>query len=116
LFVRDGVLVATRSYPQRTTLPTRDVLTAFLAQFYAGGKVVPPEILVMEEPDDVAGVEEVLSALREARVEVRVPQRGGGRDLLAMAVENAALSLAEHRTATRTAAAALGALATRLGL
>jgi excinuclease ABC subunit C len=116
LFVRDGVLVATRSYPQRTTLPRRDVVTAFLAQFYAGGKVVPPEVLVEEAPDDVEGVEEVLSALRGSSVVVRVPQRGGGRDLVAMAAENAALALAEHARTARDAGAALEALATRLGL
>ena len=116
LFLRDGHLVATRAYPQRTNLARRDVLTAFLAQFYAGGKIVPEEVLVEEEPDDREGIEEVLSALRGARVRVRVPVRGAGREVLETAAGNASQALAERAVEARNAAAALAALAARLGL
>ena len=114
-FVRDGHLVATRTYPQRTTLPRKDVLTAFLAQFHAG-KVVPAEILVEEEPDDREGIEDLLSAMRGSRVRVRVPQRGGLRDLLETTAANARLALEEQRAGARDAAAALASLAERLDL
>ncbi len=116
LFVRDGHLVATRAYPQRTNLSRRDVLTAFLAQFYAAGKIVPEEILVEEEPDDREGIEEVLSALRGAKVRVRVPVRGAGRDVLETAGGNASQALSERAVEARNASAALAALAGRIGL
>jgi excinuclease ABC subunit C len=116
LFVRDGILVATRAYPQRTTLPKKDVITAFLAQFHVGGKVVPPEVLVEVEPHDREGVEEMLSALRGSRVRVHAPTRGAGRELVEMAARNAGLALAEHATAAKGARAGLAALAARLSL
>jgi excinuclease ABC subunit C len=116
VFVRDGVLVATRAYPQRTTLPKKDVVTAFLAQFHVGGKVIPPEILVEEEPHDVEGVEAMLSGLRGARVRVREPSRGAGRELVEVARRNAELALEEHATAAKGARSALEALASRLDL
>ena len=116
VFVRDGILVATRAYPQRTTLPRKDVITAFLAQFHAGGKVVPPEVLVEEEPHDREGVEQVLSGLRGSRVRVRAPSRGGGLELVETARRNAELALEEHASAAKSARAALDALASRLGL
>ncbi|HVG93457.1 MAG TPA: excinuclease ABC subunit UvrC [Planctomycetota bacterium] len=116
LFVRDGHLVAARAYPQRTLLARRDVLTAFLAQFHAAGKIVPPEVLVEEEPDDVEGVAEVLSGLRGGRVDVRVPRRGAGVALVTMAQRHAALALEEHSLSARAAAGGLAALATVLGL
>ena len=116
LFVRDGHLVAVRTYPQRTDLPRKDVLTGFLAQFHAGGKLVPPEVLVEEAPDDVPGLEEVLASLRGGPVAVRVPQRGAGLELIELARQKAAFALQEHGVSSRQAAAALAALAERLGL
>jgi excinuclease ABC subunit C len=116
LFVRDGLLVATRAYPQRTNLARRDVLTAFLAQFHAGGKVVPPEVVVEEEPDDLEGIEEMLSSLRGARVNLHVAQRGALRALVETARANAQHALEEHSRASREAAAGLAALAELLGL
>jgi len=115
-FVRDGHLVATRTYPQRTLLPRQGVLTGFLAQFHAGGKIVPAEVLVEEEPDDVPGLEEILGALRGSRVVVRVPKRGPLLSLLETARRNAELALAELDAAAREAAVGLAALRARLGL
>lgn len=116
VYVRDGHVVATRAWPERTALARRDVLGAFLAQFYAKGKVVPAEVLVEEAPDDVQGIEEVLGELRGSRVAVRVPQRGPGRDLLDLARRHAAEALREHGERARAARAALERLAEVLGL
>lgn len=116
LFVRDGHLLAARSYVQRTNLSKRDVLTGFLAQFHPGGKVVPPEILVEEEPDDREGLESMLSALRGSAVVIRVPKRGPAVELLARALESAEQALDEHAVAAKGAAAGLEALAKELGL
>ncbi len=116
LFVRDGHLLATRTYPQRTELPARDVLTSFLAQFHAGGKVVPPEVVVEEEPVDREGIEDVLSALRGGPVHVHVPKRGALKSLVETARENARLALVEHARSAAQAESALASLAEVLGL
>jgi len=116
LFVRDGHLVAARTYPQRTTLSTKDVLTAFLAQFYATGKIVPPELLVEELPHDPEGVAEVLGSVRGAPVALRVPQRGAGVELMELARLNATTALAEHAESRKAAAGGLDTLARHLGL
>ena len=116
LFVRDGHLLAARSYVQRTNLAPRDVLTGFLAQFHAGGKIVPPELLVDEEPDDREGIEAMLATLRGSAVSIRVPKRGPGVDLLARAHEHALRALEEHATASKGASAGLATLAKHLGL
>jgi len=116
LYVRDGHVVAARAWPQRTALGRAEVLHAFLAQFYVRGKVVPPEILVEEEPPDVEGLEAVLAALRETHVSVRVPKRGPGRDLMAMARKNAEVALGEHSVRARRSQGALVRLADLLDL
>lgn len=120
LFVRDGHLVAVRTYPQRTDLSRRDVLTGFLAQYYAGPgaarRILPPEILVEEETDDPEGVAEAVAAQRGGPAAVRVPQRGAGRDLVALAQAKAVLAHQEHRVGATAAAAALAAIGDALGL
>ena len=116
LFVRDGHLLAARAYVERTDLAPRDVLTGFLAQFHAGGKVVPPEVLVESEPDDRVGLESALSALRGSGVSIRVPQRGPALALLDRARETATLALDEHAVAAKGAHAGLVGLARLLAL
>jgi len=116
VYVRDGHVVATRAWPQRTRIGRAELLHAFLSQFYARGKVIPPEVLVEEEPPDLPGLQDLLARLRAARVTIRVPQRGPGRDLMAMARTNAEVALGEHSALARRAQAALQAIAAHLGL
>ncbi len=49
----------------------------------AARKTCPKEILVPVEPDDLELYEEFLSLNRGSKVRIRVPQRGGKRELLA---------------------------------
>lgn len=116
LYVRDGHLVAHRTWPQRTALPPKDVITAFLSQFYVRGKIVPAEVLVAVAPEDVEGLEGVLGELRGAPVRVRVPRRGPGRALIEMAEENAGVALEEHSARARAVRSALASLAEHLDL
>ncbi len=115
-YVRDGHVTATRALPHRTTLPRREVLTTFLSLFYANGKIVPPEILVGEEPVDPEGLAEALSAVRGAPVVVRTPQRGAARALLDLTRRHAEEALAEHSARAKEAHAALERLAEVLDL
>ena len=116
VYVRDGHVVAARAWPQRTRLSRRDVLHAFVSQFYLRGKVIPAEVLVQEEPDDVDGLQELLAELRGAPVRVRVPKRGAGNDLMEMAARNAEEALQEHSERARNARAALERIQTLLDL
>jgi len=116
VYVRDGHVVATRTWSQRARLTRREVITAFLSQFYLRGRIVPAEILVEEEPWDREGLETVLAGLRGAAVRVRSPRQGPGRALVEMAAQHASEALDEHSARAREARAALVLLAERVGL
>ena len=76
-----------------------EILSALLKQYYDRGGVIPREVLVPEPLDDQTLVEEWLTDTRGKRVSVLVPKRGAGRDLLAMATENAKAVLQSERSA-----------------
>lgn len=116
LYIRDGHLLAARSWAQKGARTRRELLTAFLAQFYARGKVVPAEVLVEEEPDDLPGVQALLAGLRGGPVEVRQPRRGPGVELVDRARRNAEQALAEHSARARDAQQALQRLGEVAGL
>ncbi|MDJ0973744.1 MAG: excinuclease ABC subunit UvrC, partial [Planctomycetota bacterium] len=116
VYVRDGCVVATRTIAQRTTLGKADVIYAFLSQFYLRGKVIPGEVLVEAEPEDLEGLTALLTSLRGGRVMVRRPQRGKARELIAMALGNAEVALSEHSARVKQMQEALGALGEHLGL
>lgn len=117
MFVRDGAVVSVRDVPlPRAEGDERDVVAAFLGQFYDPTKYVPAEVLVPAEPEDREVFETVLSDLRGARVTVRVPQRGAQRDLVEIARKNAELALQAQRTARALAAESLARLAALAGL
>jgi excinuclease ABC subunit C len=83
---------------------TSSLVEDFLLQLYAGvapedvRDAVPREILVPELPPEHATFERLLSDLRGAKVEIRVPQRGDKRTLQETVARNAAESLALHKT------------------
>jgi excinuclease ABC subunit C len=58
---------------------------------------IPREILVPDEPDDVALYEQFLTTARGARVRLRVPQRGAKRELLVTVDQNAREAFVRHK-------------------
>lgn len=116
IYVRDGHVLAARTWTQRGARSKRDLVTAFLEQFYLRGKVIPPEVLVEEEPEDRDGVVALLEGLRGGPVDVRRPQRGPGADLLRLAQKNAEAALLEHSARARQFQEALRTLAELLQL
>jgi excinuclease ABC subunit C len=58
---------------------------------------VPKQVLVPYDADDLATYEEWLSHMRGSRVQIRVPQRGDKRDLLATVTRNAGEEFVRHR-------------------
>jgi excinuclease ABC subunit C len=78
---------------------TPALVARILEQLYADASRddVPKEILVPVEPDDIELYEEFLSLNRGSKVRIRVPQRGGKRELLHTAMLNAKESFARHK-------------------
>jgi len=75
----------------------REVMAAFLKQFYRDTPYVPPEVILPETVDEALVIEEWLRSKRGAKVTLRVPRRGRARDLVRMATENAVETLASLR-------------------
>ncbi|KQV03379.1 MULTISPECIES: excinuclease ABC subunit UvrC [unclassified Kitasatospora] len=70
-----------------------------LQQLYGGGtESVPREVLVPALPEPLAPVQEWLTGLRGAQVDLRVPQRGDKKDLMTTVQRNAQQSLILHKT------------------
>ena len=76
----------------------RDVMAAFLKQFYEEAAYVPPEVLLPEQIEEVLIIEQWLRGKRGAKVTLHVPRRGQKRELVALAAKNAAETLASLRT------------------
>jgi len=75
------------------------LMERLLQQVYGGesSEGVPREVLVPVLPEDAEAVEQWLTELRQARVEVRVPQRGDKRQLMETVRRNADQALARHK-------------------
>ncbi len=94
-FLRDG-----QHYGGRLFYPTHEVdqdiseiLTAFLAQFYAD-KPAPSLLILDTPPAECALLEEALSSRAEHKVHILVPQTGDKKRLVEMARHNAQEALA----------------------
>ncbi|MDI7276098.1 MAG: excinuclease ABC subunit UvrC, partial [Anaerolineae bacterium] len=121
-FVRDGKLIGRDYFILTGTLDedARSIMSSFVKQFYDEAAYVPPEILVQSRVDEWLVIEEWLRRKRGTKVALRVPRTGPKRELVKMAAENAAETLANlraqwEREETRYTEA-LGELQVALGL
>jgi excinuclease ABC subunit C len=73
------------------------LVARIVEQLYADAPLVPKEILVPLLPEDADLYEEFLTLNRGSKVRIRVPQRGGKRELLATANLNAREAFARHK-------------------
>jgi excinuclease ABC subunit C len=73
------------------------LVARLVEQLYADAPTVPKEILVPVEPEDRELYEQFLTLNRGSKVGIRVPQRGGKRELLATATLNAKEAFARHK-------------------
>jgi excinuclease ABC subunit C len=71
-----------------------ELASSFLKQFYSTAAMVPPEIVVETQFEDIDVVEDWLSAKRGGRVHVKVPKRGEKLHMVEMVSQNAKLELA----------------------
>ncbi|MFQ6000836.1 MAG: excinuclease ABC subunit UvrC, partial [Anaerolineae bacterium] len=121
-FVREGKLIGRESFLLEGTKgeEAKEVLTSFLKQFYDAVAYVPSEILLGSEIDETPVIRAWLEERRGAKVALSVPRRGKKRELVKLAEENAAQTLAhleaQEAIDEEKAMAALTDLQERLGL
>ena len=100
-FVRKGRVVGRKGLivDKVEDVETPALVARVVEQLYADAAAadVPKEILVPVEPDDLDLYEEFLGLNRGSKVRIRVPLRGGKRELLETAMLNARESFQRHK-------------------
>ena len=119
LHVREGRVVGTQGYAlEGVGVDDGELLSSLLAQYYAlgTGREVPREVVTPTAPEEEEALASWLSDRAERRVTLRVPQRGGLRELVGMARSNAELGLAQRLEARDSIRTTLEELRDALGL
>ena len=121
LFVRGGSVVAAESYKiDASDEAFSEIITQFLLQFYLDTDAIPREIVVIDEPENAAAAEALLSERASHTVHIRVPQRGEKRKQAELARLNAQQTLSRSRELIRRewerGEGALNELASIIGL
>jgi excinuclease ABC subunit C len=116
LFVRAGVLTGSRLFSLTWGLNDAEGISAFLPQYYTQGTYIPDEILLPLEIEDGEALAEVLADARGRKVAVLHPLRGVKRELVDLAVKNAASALRERDEKQASVETLLGELHKRLHL
>ena len=100
-YVRKGRVVGRKGIvvDKVEDLASSALVSRIVEQLYADAPPanVPKEVLVPTLPDDLDLYEEFLGFVRGTKVKIRVPQRGGKRELLATAQINAKESFVRHK-------------------
>jgi excinuclease ABC subunit C len=98
-FIRGGKLLGREYFVLEGTREEDDcqVMSAFLKQFYEEAAYVPPEVLLPRQLDEALIIARWLRQKRGEKVTLRVPRRGRKQELVRMAAENAAETLAALR-------------------
>lgn len=96
-FIRGGKLVG-RDYfllDGAEDTPDSDVISGFLKQFYDRAPTVPAQVLLPNEIEEANIIRQWLKTRRGGKkVEIRIPRRGKKKELIQLAAENAAETLA----------------------
>ena len=100
LSVRSGALVNKNVFQLSAADPIgSEEGVSLIAAHYDSGASIPREVMLAFDADeeDVSLLSEYLSLLAEHKVVVKIPERGDGRALCAMAEENATEAARQHR-------------------
>lgn len=117
MFVRGGkVIGVTGKKFSRIGSSDEETLQSFVFQYYMRDHYIPREILLPMEIPDMKILRQLILKEREERVGIQAPRRGKGRELVKMAVENAARSLVEWEKMEDAAGSRLTYIAGRLHL
>lgn len=96
-FIRGGKLIGREYFLMEGTedAPDASVLTEFLKQFYDQTPTVPPQVLLPQEVEEAQIIRQWLNHKRSGeKVEILVPRQGPQQELIQMAAENAAETMA----------------------
>ena len=107
LLVRAGLVTGGREYFFPELPPDRDLLGAFLRQYYTEGRPLPDELLLPVEVPDRRLLEVLFSDEKGAKVALLVAPGGDRARLLALAADNARAALTRRRQAPEPGAALL---------
>ena len=96
-FIRGGKLIGREYFllEGAEDTPDEEVMGDFLQQFYDQTPTVPPQVLLPHEIEELSIIRQYLSTKRGGeKVELLIPREGQQQDLVEMAAENAADTLA----------------------
>lgn len=100
LSVRGGALVNKNQFILSAQDPVNsEEAISLIAAYYDGGGSIPPEIMLAfeAEDEDISLLSEYLTLSLGKKVTVKIPERGDGRALCDMAIENAKESCRQYR-------------------
>ncbi len=98
-FVRGGRLIGRDHFYLRIAKGDQivDIFTSFIKQFYAGTPYIPTELMVQVEVEDLAVIEQWLSAKKGQKVTIKHPKKGSKEKLVELAKKNAEMILATDK-------------------
>jgi excinuclease ABC subunit C len=90
-FIRNGKIVGREHYILEGVMDSsrEAILSSFVKQFYMAQDYIPKEIIIEDEVEDSFVLEEWLSAKKEQKVFIKVPQKGEKKSLVEMVRKNA---------------------------
>ena len=90
-FVRNGKIVGREHFILEGVMDSSraSILGSFVKQFYMEQEYIPKEIIIEDEIEDMAILEEWLSSKKSKKVIIRVPQKGEKKNLVDMVSKNA---------------------------
>lgn len=104
--VREGRILISNEFilNKGNDVPDQDLVHNFLLRYYDTATSVPHEVILREEPDDAAAVEEWLTEMLAspygAKVRIVSPKRGEKAELLELAERNAGHTLNRYKVRT----------------
>lgn len=116
LFVRSGLLLGSRNYLCDWELEQQEGVSAFLNAYYSGEVIVPDEILLPVQLDDVGALAELLTEKRGRRVSIVTPRRGVKLEMVRLAEKNAENATREREKRALESGAILEELREKLHL
>ncbi|MCI8834420.1 MAG: excinuclease ABC subunit UvrC [Ruminococcus sp.] len=98
-FIRGGRLIGRDHFYLRISKEESigSILDSFVKQYYGGTPFIPGELMVPEELEDRALIEEWLTQKRGTKVTVRVPKKGTKEKLVELAADNARMVLSKDK-------------------
>ena len=102
-FVRDGKLTGRDHFHMENVEQTesREILSSFVKQFYAGTPFIPKELYLQEEIDEQEAIEAYLTMRRGRKVSISVPKRGEKARMIELARKNAEMVLEQDKDKIR---------------